>query len=114
MWVQKWTHNFVGAFESDFQDEVNCLKTIREKIGKNGATLLKDVLVDLVKNLGATVIMPASDNFMFKGISRDNGNNIFTTIAYNTQIGDSVEEKASKDVSLHRWQAPKSPTTKKA
>ena len=63
------------------------MTSVGEETGKNAATTLQGALDDLVKSLGTTVILPAGDVFMFKGMSADSDNNVFTTICYNTPIG---------------------------
>lgn len=111
-WKTNQTYNWAKTFSGFFEDELSSLKTIGEKVATSGATLFKGALDDLVKSLGTTVILPAGDVFMFKGMSADSDYNVFTTITYNTPIGGSVETQAAKDLLQTGWQAPIRPKAK--
>jgi len=111
-WKTNETFNWAKTFSGFFEDELSSLKTIGEKVATSGATLFKGALDDLVKSLGTTVILPAGDVLMFKGMSADSYNNVFTTVTYNTPVGGLVETQAAKDVSHTGWQAPIRPKPK--
>ena len=106
-----WRHtelfNWAKAFEGAFSTEKSNLGTIGEDLARSGVDRFKDTLGDLTKSLGTTVILPAGDVFMFKGMSADSDHNVFTTISYDTATeGGTVTSQAAKDVSNSRWQAP--------
>ncbi|KAK2127747.1 Aldehyde/histidinol dehydrogenase [Fusarium oxysporum II5] len=68
-------------------------------IVKDGVTRFKEAVADLVKPLGATVILPAGGIFMFKGLSCTPQNDVFTQLAYDTPMGGSTRLQESKGVS---------------
>jgi hypothetical protein len=109
LWTWIYTHNWAAAFESFFETEKANLSSIGEETAKGGATLFKGAVDDLAKSLTTTVILPAGDVFMFKGMSADENHNVFTTISYITNTEGTVRSKIAKDISLTGWQAPAKP-----
>ena len=110
LWKNIKTYNWANTFKFAFVDELSGLASVGEEVGKSAAAAFQGALDDLVKCLGTTVILPAGDVFMFKGMSADSENNVFTTITYNTPIGGSVKTQEAKDISLTRWLTPMKPT----
>jgi hypothetical protein len=52
----------------------------------------------MANSLGVTVILPAGDVFMFKGMDCDENYNVFTTIFYDTLTSGKVTAHASSDI----------------
>ncbi|KAJ4030784.1 hypothetical protein NW761_013362 [Fusarium oxysporum] len=80
------------------------LDKILPKTGQQGS---KEGVADLVKLLGATVILPAGSVFMFKGLSCTPQNDVFTQLAYDTPMGGSTKLQESKGVS---WKSSTKPS----
>nr|RBQ93880.1 hypothetical protein FVER53263_01564 [Fusarium verticillioides] len=106
-WQQDDTYNWVSAWKFTFGGELRSADAIGQDIAIDGATRFKEAVADLVKSLGATVILPAGDVFMFKGLSCTPNNDVFTQLAYDTPMGGSVNLQEVKNVS---WQGPKMPS----
>ncbi|KAI3584033.1 Aldehyde/histidinol dehydrogenase [Fusarium oxysporum f. sp. albedinis] len=81
--------------------------SIGQDIAKDGATRFKEAVADLVKPLGATVILPAGSVFMFKGLSCTPQNDVFTQLAYDTPMVCSTRLQESKGVS---WKSSTKPS----
>lgn len=110
LWKVTKTHNWASTFEFAFDEEKSNLTTIGDNVAKNGAALFRGAVKDLVKSLGATVILPAGEVFTFKGFSTDEFGNVFTVTNYDTSTDDTVNLVAAKDISTTRWVAPEKPT----
>lgn len=106
LWKHTTMYNWAKIFSFAFEGELASLTSISEEAAKSGGTLFKSALEKLTDSLSTTVILPAGDVFMFKGMSADSDHNVFTTISYDTPTGGTVETQAAKDVSVTRWQAP--------
>ncbi|KAF5683866.1 aldehyde dehydrogenase (NAD+) [Fusarium circinatum] len=104
--TKNWADSFTGAFEG----ELAGLVKVGEGAAANGEKVFKGALDDLANSLGATVILPAGDVFMFKGMSCDENYNVFTTICYDTPTSGKVTAHASSDMSHTAWQKPQPPT----
>ncbi|KAF4496982.1 aldehyde dehydrogenase (NAD+) [Fusarium agapanthi] len=96
-----WLHD--GAFEG----ELTGLVKVGEGAAADDEKVFKGAPDDLANSLGATMIPPAGDIFMFKGMSCDENYDVFTTICYDTSTSGQVTTHASSDMS------PQPPTKKK-
>lgn len=90
-----------------FGHELRSADAIGQDIAKDGATMFKEAVADLVKPLGATVILPAGSVFMFKGLSCTPQNDVFTQLAYDTPMGGSTKLQEFKGVS---WKSSTKPS----
>ncbi|KAJ0150302.1 Uncharacterized protein HZ326_7124 [Fusarium oxysporum f. sp. albedinis] len=97
----------VSAWKFTFGDELRSTDSIGQDIAKDGATRFKEAVADLVKPLGATVILPAGSVFMFKGLSCTPQNDVFTQLAYDTPMVCSTRLQESKGVS---WKSSTKPS----
>ncbi|KAG5796115.1 hypothetical protein H9Q69_004848 [Fusarium xylarioides] len=113
VWQKTETKNWADWFSGAFEGELAGLVKVGEGAAANGEKVFKGALDDLANSLGATVILPAGDVFMFKGISCDKNYNVFTTICYDTPTSGKVTAHSSSDMSHTAWQKPQPPTKKK-
>jgi hypothetical protein len=93
--AKNWANRFSGSFQSDLSG----LQRVGAEVGHDAEQLFKDASSDLAESLTATVILPASDVFMFKGMSMDEDFDVFTTICYDMPISGQITTHASKDIS---------------
>lgn len=108
METKNWADWFRGAFGS----EVDGLVKVGKGAAANGEKVFKGALDDLARSLGATVILPAGDVFMFKGMSADENHNVFTTLSYDTSTSGKATPHASSDMSHTAWVKPERPVKK--
>ncbi len=104
LWKQTVSHNFADVFSIAFRDELASLGLIGDSTALSGAALFKNAFKGLDDALGTTVILPAGDVFMFKGLSADEYHNVFTAISYNTPIDGTAKQQEADSVSFEEWQ----------
>ena len=71
-------------------DMVKELKAVGRGFAVGASEDLKRAVTGLADSLSTTVIMPAGDIFMFKGLNTDPQGNVFSGITYSTPSGGEV------------------------
>ena len=71
-------------------DMVKELKAVRRRFAVGASEDLKKAVTGLADSLSTTVVMPAGDIFMFKGLNTDPQGNVYSGITYSTPSGGEV------------------------
>ncbi|KAF3904729.1 hypothetical protein ABW20_dc0100609 [Dactylellina cionopaga] len=99
-----WDANFSGLsniipiIRDKFEETTTELKSGLERLGDIFVNRISGVGENLVDRLAGTIIMPAGDVFMFKGLSTDENGNVYSGVTYDTPVGGTVELEGGYDV----------------
>jgi hypothetical protein len=78
-----------------FDNERSSLDGMSNELARLGGQTMKEALGGLSDNMKTTIMLPAGDVMMFKGLSADGGNNVLTTVTFDSPTKGSCRLQKS-------------------
>lgn len=100
-WAAFW--DFTGIWDKELKD----MSSMPEKVVKDLAATSSNAMNDLVKGLQSSVILPAGDVFMFKGIGTFDEGHVATVVNYDLSTESVIQLREGKTLAFESWKSPR-------
>ncbi|EPS34735.1 hypothetical protein PDE_09699 [Penicillium oxalicum 114-2] len=99
-WVAFW--DFTGLWNDELRD----MLSMPEKVVQDLAATSANAMTDLVKGLQTSIILPAGDVFMFKGLGTFDEGHVATVVNYDLSTESEIALREGKTLSFESWKLP--------
>lgn len=113
-WKSHGTHGWVSLWDWSglWDNEISRLVTAGDLVTKEVAAQTTNAMNGIVDSLKSTVILPAGDVFMFKGLTSFGPGHVATVVNYNTVEGGDVVRHDGQNLGFEGWKKPVPAVTK--
>lgn len=107
-WKAHDTHGWVALWDWSglWDTEVSRLVSAGDLVTKEAAAQTTNAMNGIVDSLKSTVILPAGDVFIFKGLTSFGDGHVATVVNYNAVEGGDVVRHGGKDIGFEGWRGP--------
>ena len=109
LWKLKDTFGWTNLWSFTFGDELGKLDFVGQGVGVEGGTFMENSMTKLIDSLKSTIVLPAGDVFMFKGLDSNEAGNVTTIVNYDVSTESEIKKQVAKDWAFEKWRSPTKP-----